>query len=170
MSSSARRTRTTRTCSSGTIPNTQSSQSPSIAAATASATPGGLRDAPVEVGVDRAHGLDQRGILSERCKYRGGTAPQFLSPALGVRKAVVQERARHAPGPFRCAFVRFGVTGSPAFGCADDQRFDEPVLRREVMQQAAFAHARLGGDGVERQARNTLASNHSFGGVEKRIL
>src|SRR5262245_19418379 len=41
MPSRALRTRTTRACSSGTIPSTQSSQSPSIAAATDSPTPGG---------------------------------------------------------------------------------------------------------------------------------
>jgi hypothetical protein len=43
-----------------------------------------LRDAPVEVGVDRAHGLDQRGILSKRREYRRGTAAQFFRPAFGV--------------------------------------------------------------------------------------
>ena len=48
-----------------------------------------LRDAPMKVGVDRAHGLDQGGVLSEGRKYRGGTSAQLLRPALGVRKAVV---------------------------------------------------------------------------------
>jgi hypothetical protein len=38
------------------------------------------------------------------------------------------------------------------------------------MQQPAFAHARFGGDGVERQIRDALAGDHGFGGIEERIL
>ena len=38
------------------------------------------------------------------------------------------------------------------------------------MQQAALAHARLGGDGVERQIRDALAGDHGFGGVEEHVL
>ena len=40
-------------------------------------------------------------------------------------------------------------SGSPTFCGTGRQCFDEPVLRWEVMQQAAFAHARLSGDGIK---------------------
>jgi hypothetical protein len=38
------------------------------------------------------------------------------------------------------------------------------------MQQAALAHARLGGDGVERQVCDALAGNHGFSRIEKQVL
>ena len=58
-----------------------------------------LRDAPMEIGVDRAHGLDQRGVLSEGCKYRGGTAAQLLRRNLASERQWSKSARAMRPGP-----------------------------------------------------------------------
>jgi hypothetical protein len=52
---------------------------------------------------------------------------------------------------------------------ARDQRLDQAVLGREVMQQTALAAARLGRDRIERQVADALAHDHRLRGVQQLV-
>ncbi len=173
MSSSAPRTRTTKSWLTSASPSTQYEPQSVDGRGHCLADAGGqpvVGNALMQLRVHRAHGLNQRGVLCEGREARGRAAPELRRPALGIGQAMVQQCPRHAPRTLRRALVGLCETGAPTLRGARDQGLDETVLGREVVHEPALAHARLGCDRVQRQVRDALAHDHRLGSVEKGLL